>query len=177
MITKNIFIRGKPRSGKTTLIKEIVNTFPENFHGFYTNEVRKEKERVGFDVVNLKDSYTVKLARIGNQNPRIGKYTVFVDQFDHFISKCFEIDKSPSKKIWIIDEIGKMELLSKKFVLWIKSICFSNIVIATLPYQHIHLIDEILNSKEYIIFDLNVQNRKEIKKKIMEHLRLNLHKI
>jgi nucleoside-triphosphatase THEP1 len=112
MITKNIFIRGQPRSGKTTLIKKIVDTFPGNFRGFYTNEVRKEKKRLGFDVVNLKDSYTVQLARIGNQNPRIGKYTVFIDQFDYFISKSFEIDKSASKKIWIIDEIGRMELLS-----------------------------------------------------------------
>ena len=171
MISKNILIRGPPRSGKTTLIKDIITTFPNIFHGFYTNEVRKEKERIGFDVFNLYDSYTVQLARVGHIKPKIGKYTVFVKQFDHFIKKCYEFDKVESKKNIIIDEIGKMELLSENFVLWVKKIFHSNFIIATIPNQRIEMIDKILDSAEHVIYDLNLQNWEDVKEKIMKYLK------
>ena len=46
---KNIIITGLPRSGKTTLLKEIVKLLDDTF-GFVTNEIRKDGERTGFEV-------------------------------------------------------------------------------------------------------------------------------
>ncbi|MEM4757865.1 MAG: nucleoside-triphosphatase, partial [Nanopusillaceae archaeon] len=47
-----IFISGNPKSGKTTLVKKIIQEFgKENFFGFYTEEIIENKERNGFKIV------------------------------------------------------------------------------------------------------------------------------
>ena len=40
---------GLPKSGKSTLLKKIIETIPNKI-GFVTNEILKENERVGFEV-------------------------------------------------------------------------------------------------------------------------------
>jgi nucleoside-triphosphatase len=59
---KIILITGNPGVGKTTLIKKLYDKLSQDakyndlINGFYTEEVRdKSNERIGFDVINLKD--------------------------------------------------------------------------------------------------------------------------
>ena len=53
--------------GKTTLIKRVVTKLKEiemfNIHGFYTEEVREDRIRKGFDVVQLGSCQRGPLAR------------------------------------------------------------------------------------------------------------------
>ena len=44
-----IAITGSPRSGKTTLVKELLQYI--NAVGFYTEEVRRNGRRYGFDII------------------------------------------------------------------------------------------------------------------------------
>lgn len=143
-------IEGKPGSGKTTLAKRASRILAPVF-GFYTEEVRLGGRRIGFDVVPFsKKEPSFPLARTKlqfeknvRQNnldkdelPKVGKYFIFIDQFDDYLAGAFsnskldEFDKvkfpSPkgkTKEPWlIIDEIGKMELLSKNFCLLMENI-------------------------------------------------------
>ncbi|HLE08920.1 MAG TPA: nucleoside-triphosphatase, partial [Thermodesulfobacteriota bacterium] len=54
---KNILLTGRPRVGKSTLIRKVVERLKEfgykNIGGFYTLEVRKEGERAGFSINTL----------------------------------------------------------------------------------------------------------------------------
>jgi nucleoside-triphosphatase THEP1 len=46
---KNILITGMPRSGKSTLLKNIISRIEDKV-GFITHEIRKNGERTGFEI-------------------------------------------------------------------------------------------------------------------------------
>jgi len=52
---KNIFITGLPGCGKTSLLKEILEELKIPARGFFTQEIRKGGERIGFEIITLTD--------------------------------------------------------------------------------------------------------------------------
>ena len=109
-----IFLTGKPGIGKTTLIKAIIDQYGSLCDGFYTEEIKVGRSRVGFSlkIINSKNSVPLAMSdgsvKIG---PKVGKYTVNVKEMENILPEAFP--PTPAK-IRIIDEIGKMELLSQK---------------------------------------------------------------
>lgn len=81
--------------GKTTLTKKISAALAEkgvSLSGFYTEEVRKDGVREGFDIVTV-DGVRGRLARdAALLSPpithRIGKYGVFVKEFETIAIPC-----------------------------------------------------------------------------------------
>lgn len=107
-----IVVRGFPRTGKTTLVKKLIQE-AGSFEGFYTEEVLQNGNRIGFDVVTC-DGNRYPLARTGSGRPRVGKYLVFLDRFNELCQKMIqELKDSPG--LLVIDEVGKMELMSESF--------------------------------------------------------------
>ena len=75
----NFIIMGNPRSGKSTLVENVLKELNKRKIGFFTREVRKDGSRIGFDIV-LPSGKTVPLARIDfNSDYRVSKY---YQQFD-----------------------------------------------------------------------------------------------
>ncbi len=112
-----IFITGKPGVGKTTLFLQIVEELKKRgvkIIGFTTPEVREGNKRIGFKCKDLNSSKEIWLAKVGKyKGKKIGKYTVFVDDFERFFEEIFE-DIGEADVI-AIDEMGKMEFFSPKF--------------------------------------------------------------
>ena len=83
---KKLLITGRPGVGKTTLIKQVAQML-QNFHpvGFYTEEIREQGERVGFQLVSL-DGQTRTMSHIDISGPfRVGRYGVEVEGFERFL--------------------------------------------------------------------------------------------
>src|SRR5436189_6277630 len=59
MMTKNILLTGRPGCGKTTLIKRVVEELALPAGGFYTEEIRQGRERVGFKIITLSSNEAV----------------------------------------------------------------------------------------------------------------------
>ncbi len=113
--TKNILITGNPGVGKTTLIQKIISKFNISAGGFYTSEVRDEKgKRWGFKIVSLDGKEDVMASVETISMNRIGKYRVDTDIIDSIGVKAME-DALAEKDFVVIDEIGRMELFSKRF--------------------------------------------------------------
>jgi len=110
--TTNILITGPPGCGKTTLIKNIISDLSFlSPVGFYTEEIREGKMRVGFRGVSL-DGRTFLLARSGfSSRFRVGKYGVDKAGFESFLATIPFQDAG----FVVIDEIGKMECISGQF--------------------------------------------------------------
>jgi len=112
------FISGPPASGKSTLVSKVVDFLRKNdikIGGIVTPEVRDNGRRIGFKVVDLMTLKESIFASINyKSNYRVGKYFVDVDLFENIAIPALEKAEAESD-IVVIDEIGKMELFSKKF--------------------------------------------------------------
>lgn len=109
-----VLLTGRPGVGKTTVIKKVLEGFGGRAGGFYTEEIRRGNIREGFRIRTL-DGRNGILAHISHSGPfRVGKYGVDVDAFDGIAVPSLERALERDELV-IIDEIGKMELFSRRF--------------------------------------------------------------
>jgi nucleoside-triphosphatase len=111
---KKILLTGRPGVGKTTVIMKVIEGFRGRAGGFYTEEIRRRNIREGFRIKTL-DGRDGILAHVSCPGPfRVGRYGVDVDAFDEIAIPSLEraIER---EELIIIDEIGKMELYSRRF--------------------------------------------------------------
>jgi|GEM_PF-1533692 glutamate formiminotransferase/formiminotetrahydrofolate cyclodeaminase len=143
MMKKNQLITGKPGCGKTTLIKKIIELFPNKVAGFYTEEIREKGKRRGFKIYALFGEESI-FADININSPfRVGKYGVNIEVFDNIGVKALKRAIGTSKVI-IIDEIGKMELFSENFKkVLIKALSSKQKVLATITLSNLEFIRKI----------------------------------
>jgi len=147
---KVILLTGPPGIGKTTLVKAVCDQLRSKapdvkVRGFYTEELRQGRERLGFDIVTL-DGRRAPLARLrpegdmmpgsSNRGPIVGKYQVKLRDFETLSIPEITLQKSLiSSTIFVVDEIGKMELFSNSFKVAVETLLRtpSARVIATIP--------------------------------------------
>jgi len=107
-------LTGRPGSGKTSLVKQVVARIPGQAGGFYTEEIRTGGVREGFRLVTL-DGETAILAHIKIHSPhRVGKYGVDVEALERVGVPALERAAQHGALV-VIDEIGRMELFSPRF--------------------------------------------------------------
>ncbi|MCS7257820.1 MAG: AAA family ATPase [candidate division WOR-3 bacterium] len=154
-----ILITGKPKAGKTTLIKKIIKEFScVSWCGFYTEEVIENNNRVGFNIVTT-DGQKVLFAHKDIASPYyIGKYRVNLEALETVGINSLTIGIKNNKPL-IIDEVGKMELLSKKFQNFIKDLFstdYRELIIATIPITPLPFLENLKKLPGQLI--LNIDN-------------------
>ncbi len=182
----NILVRGKPGSGKTTLIIKIVGSLKnKSAGGFYTQEIRENRNRVGFAVKTLNGKegilshvYPVRKPRrtfistgaMFKQGPRVGKYRVDINVIDELIVNSIE-EAIRHKDIVVIDEVGKMEMFSRNFKSAVKKALDSQKrVLATIPVYSNAFLDSLKARNDIEIFNLDVDNRDRLIEEILNKL-------
>ncbi len=109
-----VLITGPPGCGKTTLVRRAVAELQVTAAGFYTEEVRTAGRREGFALVTL-DGRRATLASVRIRGPhRVSRYGVDVAALDAVGVAALE-EAGAAARLVVIDEIGKMELLSPRF--------------------------------------------------------------
>jgi len=118
LMAVRIFLTGRPGSGKSTIVKRVVDKLREQgikVGGILTPEVRKGIVRVGFEVVDLQTGEKGTLATTERKtNVRFGKYFIDLDDFERIAIKALTTATEECDVV-VIDEIGKMEMFSKAF--------------------------------------------------------------
>lgn len=171
-MAKNILITGLPGCGKTTLIKEIINSIEGEKTGFYTEEIREKGLRIGFKIINLSGKEGI-LAHKDFLTPyKVSKYYVSVENLENIAIPEIEKGLSSKNSLIFIDEIGKMELFSEKFKKIVISAFESpNRVIATIMFKPNPFCDLLKKRKDTEIFILEKTNYREIKEEILSNLK------
>ncbi|PFX27426.1 Cancer-related nucleoside-triphosphatase [Stylophora pistillata] len=151
--------------------------------GFYTEEVRNShtRSRVGFDVVTL-NGQRGPLARTKGEvqsareraSPSVGNYSVDVKSFEELALSTIMINTenstkvTPNRKImFIVDEIGKMELFSDCFVRAVRELFSSPqaTILATVPVtkqRPIPFVDELKNRRDVTLIEVTKGTRDEL---------------
>ncbi len=175
-MSSKILITGSPQCGKSTLILKLIEYFSKQkftVYGFLTPEVREHGNRIGFDAIDIYSGEKSPLARVGNFNTkfRLGKYNIFIDQFDRLLEKSLNLE-GKTVNLVVIDEIGKMELFSEIFQDLIRKIFNSNIaIIATIGLNLRHpLKNYLLTIPSVLLMNLNRQNSEFVFKKVISVL-------
>lgn len=111
---KNLLLYGRPGVGKTTIIMKIIELWPREAGGFYTQEVRAKGTRIGFDIITTEGERGM-LSRVGHASPwRVGRYGVLREDLEKVAVSSIR-QALAERKLVVIDEIGKMELFSNNF--------------------------------------------------------------
>jgi nucleoside-triphosphatase len=167
---ENLLITGLPGIGKTTFIRSLADEL-RTFHpvGFYTEEIRKGGQRLGFELISL-DGRKRVLSHVGIKSPfRVGRYGVDVKGFEDFLDTLPFFD--PESRLIIIDEVGKMECLSQRFRGLLKELLDSTKgVIATIALKGTGLIEEVKRRKDVRVFEISERNRDRLLSEILKEI-------
>lgn len=166
---KNILITGKVKSGKTTLVEEIVKEISQKT-GFLTKEIAEENVRTGF-AIKTSHGFSAVIAQLEVPTPNIvGRFFVNIPAIDAVLPQVWTFDASDTL---YIDEIGQMQLLSHEFAnLVARYFDSSNTCIATISQIHVHEFTETLRKRnDVILLELSPENREEQKKLVQSLLR------
>ncbi|MFX1517558.1 MAG: NTPase [Promethearchaeota archaeon] len=174
-MSNHFLITGKPGVGKTTIIKKIVVELrmakPNwDISGFYTNEIRQNGLRIGFDIYTF-DGQQGILARSNDpqfgSKFRVGRYSVNITDLENLVVPLLY---NPSDLL-VIDELGKMEMFSSKFR---KAVLFAfnnqPRVLATIPHYKNSFLIAIRNRPDIHIWELTRLNRRQILQGINQEL-------
>ncbi|XP_069000186.1 cancer-related nucleoside-triphosphatase [Embiotoca jacksoni] len=177
---KHVFLTGPPGVGKTTLVQkacEALVTSGVGVEGFYTEEVRQGGRRVGFDVVTVTGERG-RLSRVsdggdashGRREYTVGQYVVDLSSFENLALPLFRNVGSAdgsSRKVFVVDEIGKMELFSRSFIRAVRQTLDSSscTILGTIPIpkgKPLGLVEEVRNRRDVKVFTVSKENRNAI---------------
>lgn len=163
---QHILLTGKPRTGKTTLLKRIIKGLKFSCGGFYTEEIIKDGKRMGFRIKTL-DGKEGILAKKGRKSRyRLGKYGINLEDLEGIGVKAID-EALKTKQIAVIDEIGKMELKSRKFKDAVLKVLDSNKrLIGVIHLADVKFLNTIRTRNDVVIFKVDLNNHEEVLKKM-----------
>lgn len=114
-MTHILLLTGLPGVGKTTVVRRVAAELGTGrVRGFTTEEMRAGRHRVGFRLETF-DGRSIVLAHVDIASPhRVGTYGVDLAAFDRIVETA--LCQADAPVVYLIDEIGKMECLSERFV-------------------------------------------------------------
>lgn len=112
-----VLLTGLPGTGKTTILEKFLQRYMADCFWVLSKELRDESgERVGFEAITSDGERGIFAHKelIHSEN-LVGSYHVDVAAIDQLFSKpLFRELKNPQRLV-VIDEIGRMEMLSRNF--------------------------------------------------------------
>lgn len=166
----NLLLTGRPGVGKTTLIRRVLQELNDvSATGFYT-EVRSEGRRAGFRAVTLNGQEAV-LAHVEIHSPhRVGRYRVDVAAFERVVLPHLAV--TPSMDLVVIDEIGKMECLSRPFrAVVVRALDADTPVLATIAWRGDRFVEGLKARKDVEVVEVTRANRDRIAGELVVRLK------
>jgi nucleoside-triphosphatase len=171
MQVHKIVLTGPPGCGKTTAVMTIVEALgTARLAGFYTQEIRERGRRAGFRWHRL-DGRTGVLACIDvKSRHRVGKYGVDIESFDREAVPVLD-PPAAGVKLFVVDEIGRMECFSERFVEAVHRLLDSDrCVLAVVALKGGGLISEVKSRPGIELLHLTTENRNEIARQTADKL-------
>jgi nucleoside-triphosphatase len=155
----HLLLTALPGAGKTTVIRRVAAELdPETLGGFYTEEMRTGGERRGFRLVPFHGEPVVIAHVELPKAHRVGKYGVDVAAIDAAVEAALTARRDTA--LYLIDEIGKMECLSERFIARTRDLLAGALpVIATVAKRGGGFIAEVRRREDCELWTLTRANR------------------
>jgi nucleoside-triphosphatase len=169
-MAKVLLLTGNPGTGKTSLIKEALDRAKPKAGGFYTQDIRSGAVRQGFKIVTL-DGTEAVLAHVNISSPyQVSKYKVDIDSLNEVGVSALQRALKENGLI-VVDEIGKMELLSPQFQdVVLQAIESGKKVLGTIMLKPHPFADKIKRRPEVRTLVVSAVNRNQVLQEILAWL-------
>ncbi|MCZ6626334.1 MAG: NTPase [Deltaproteobacteria bacterium] len=167
-----LLLTGFPGIGKTTVVRTALRNLEGiKCAGFYTEEKRYQRERIGFKIMTL-DGEEGTLASIDRgREPTVGRYTVHVEEFERLALPLIDPEITPAD-LYIIDEIGKMELLSQRFrTKLIDLLARPSNLLATIAKKGKGFVEQIKGRNDIELIEVTRENRDRLPEEIVRRVK------
>ncbi len=157
-----LLFTGQPGAGKTTLVKKLAQSLGSQAGGFYTQELRGQGGRQGFELVTLAGKQAL-LAHTKIRGPhRVGRYGVDIAAIDR-VGVAAIRQALDQRQIVVIDEIGKMELFSSAFQgIVLKAMSSPCLVVATVMSRPHAWINALKAMPQVVLWQVTSANREAL---------------
>ncbi len=170
-----VFLTGLPGCGKTTIIQGVSGRLASLVTGFYTEEVRDDAgRRIGFDLVSHEGERAPLARKGGRSRHRLGKYAVFLEPLEEWGLDL--LTPTSDRPLVILDEVGKMECLSRAFEQKVlEFICSGHPILGSVALRGGGFIQKVREHRAVECREVDAGNRDgmvdELESRFREHLR------
>jgi nucleoside-triphosphatase len=162
-----LLITGMPGVGKTTIIGKVAEQLRnKRIGGFYTREIRKGRERCGFQLETF-DGLQKTIAHIDFPHVhRVSKYGVDIAGIDAAIASALALDTDVD--LYLADEIGKMECLSASFVTAMEKLFdYGKPLVATISKEGSGFIEQVKRRPDALMWEVTHANRDKLPQQVL----------
>jgi nucleoside-triphosphatase len=165
-----LLLTGAPGSGKTTIVRRVAEELRKKkrrIAGFLTTEIREGRERVGFRIETFAGRSAI-FAHVSIRSlHRVSHYGVDVTALDEIVDDALAV--SPAADVYLIDEIGKMECFSARFVAATETLLDrGRLVVATVASRGGGFIEEVKRRPDVELRNVTRSNRDEMPVQVLE---------
>ena len=138
--------------------------------GFFTQELRQDSQRIGFKITTLEGKEGILAKKGFKSRFRLGKYGINLKHLEEIGVAAIE-EAIRTKRVVVIDEIGKMELFSSNFRnAVLRALDSKKRILGTIQMSDIPFLKQIKARPDTTILEIKPDKKKEIFDKIEEAL-------
>jgi len=167
---KSLLLTGHPGVGKTTIIRKVIEALGDRAGGFYTEEITGPGGRHGIKLITLYGEQTTIAHKDlkAPRYPRVGRYGVDTAALDKVGVKALK-RAIGRNRIVIVDEIGLMELYSRKFLdVLMGGFMGEAHIVGTIMAKHHPEADVYRYLSQIEIWEIDHRNRDAMHKRVLK---------
>jgi nucleoside-triphosphatase len=170
-VKHKVLLTGRPGCGKTTLVRRVVKEMAQSAGGFYTEEIRKNRERVGFKVVTLDGKEGVFAHVNFKTQQRLGKYGLDLATLETIGIEAVR-KAVRARELTVIDEIGPMEIRSAIFRDVVNEALNSRApLLGTITARPFPFTDVIKKRRDVTLIEVREDNREQLVSELSDRFR------